>query len=232
MHGALARFSVVPCGVLNPSWYACMLAVGGPRNGPGTGADPFANLRSLPTATVDPMEIQRLWQEQQLRARQMVLQQQSVSAKSAASKTQREVRAWRGGDCLCPISGCSTCRPHIRSPASLFLQVHVGNLIPGAIGDVMLQQIFNTALGVRFPGSNVPGMEPVIKVNVHKDGRYAFVEMRTPEMATAAMDLNGQVWGVGEDGRSVSGEECKGCQGGVVERWPTGRIRIGTYRLR
>lgn len=75
-----------------------MLAVGGPRNGPGTGADPFANLRSLPTATVDPMEIQRLWQEQQLRARQMVLQQQSVSAKSAASKTQREVRArGRGG---------------------------------------------------------------------------------------------------------------------------------------
>lgn len=34
-------------------------------------------------------------QEQQLRARQMVLQQQAASATAAASKTQREVRAIR-----------------------------------------------------------------------------------------------------------------------------------------
>ena len=44
------------------------------------------------------------------------------------------------------------------------LQIYVGNLMPGAINEVMLTQIFNTALAVRFPGSNVPGMEPVIKV--------------------------------------------------------------------
>lgn len=135
-------------------------------NGPGTGADPFAAIRQPMPTTVDPLEIQRMWQEQQLRARQLVLQQQAVSAKSAASKTQREI--------------------------------YVGNLIPGAISDAMLQQIFNTALMVRFPGSSLPGMEPVIKVNIHKDGRYAFIEMRTPEMATAAMDLSGQVQFLGQ----------------------------------
>lgn len=36
-------------------------------------------------------------QEQQLRARQLVLQQQAASAVAAASKTQREVRFPRGG---------------------------------------------------------------------------------------------------------------------------------------
>lgn len=137
--------------------------MGGPRNGPGTGADPFANLRQ-PVASVDPAEIQRLWQEQQLRARQLVLQQQSLSARSAATKSQREI--------------------------------HVGNLVPGATSDLMLQQIFNTALGVRFPST--PGLDAVIKVNIHKDGRYAFIELRTPEMATAAMDLNGQVQFLGQ----------------------------------
>ena len=41
--------------------------------------------------------VQRMWQEQQLKARQMVLQQQAASAAQAASKTQREV-CW--GMCL------------------------------------------------------------------------------------------------------------------------------------
>ena len=36
-------------------------------------------------------------------------------------------------------------------------------------------------------------MEPTIKVNMHKDGRYAFVEFRTPDMATAAFGLSNQV---------------------------------------
>lgn len=43
--------------------------------------------------------------------------------------------------------------------------MYVGNLVPGAITEPMLTQIFNTALMVRFPGSNVPGTEPVIKVS-------------------------------------------------------------------
>lgn len=33
----------------------------------------------------------------------------------------------------------------------------------------------------------------MVSVNVHKDGRYAFVEFRSPEYATAALQLNGQV---------------------------------------
>lgn len=53
---------------------------------------------------------------------------------------------------------------------ALLLQVYVGNLVPGALNDSMLTQIFNTALMVRFPGSNVPGMEPVIKVRKGVDG--------------------------------------------------------------
>lgn len=32
-----------------------------------------------------------------------------------------------------------------------------------------------------------------MNVSVHTEGRYAFVELRTPEMATAALQLNGQV---------------------------------------
>lgn len=102
-----------------------------------------------------------MWQEQQLRARQLVLQQQAVSAKSVGSKTQREI--------------------------------YIGNLQQGAVTDTMLTQIFNTALQVRFPGATVPGMEPVVKTNLHSSGKYAFVELRNPDMATAALDLNGQV---------------------------------------
>ncbi|WPT11684.1 Splicing factor U2af large subunit B [Picochlorum sp. SENEW3] len=53
--------------------------------------DPFAALRSAAAGAVDPAEMARKMQEQQLRARQLVLQQQAVSAVKAASRTQREV---------------------------------------------------------------------------------------------------------------------------------------------
>jgi hypothetical protein len=33
----------------------------------------------------------------------------------------------------------------------------------------------------------------VVNVSVHTEGRYAFVELRTQEMATASLQLNGQV---------------------------------------
>jgi hypothetical protein len=32
---------------------------------------------------------------------------------------------------------------------------------------------------VRFPGSNTPGMEPVVRVNMHSSGKYAFIEFRS-----------------------------------------------------
>lgn len=58
--------------------------------GPGTGADPYAYMRQAIVPT-DPNAALRMWQEQQLKARQLVLQQQAASAAAAASKTQREV---------------------------------------------------------------------------------------------------------------------------------------------
>lgn len=39
------------------------------------------------------------------------------------------------------------------------------------------------------------GTEPVMNVSVHTEGRYAFVELRTSEMATASLQLNGQASG-------------------------------------
>ena len=61
------------------------------REPPITFHDPFAALRSQHTLSTDPAEMARQMQEQQLRARQLVLQQQAASAVAAASKTQREV---------------------------------------------------------------------------------------------------------------------------------------------
>lgn len=77
-------------------------------------------------------------------------------------------------------------------------QLYVGNLVPGAVNDMTLRQLFSSALTSVFPQAATPGMEPVISVNLHSDGRYAFVEFRTPEMATAALSLNGVVQLLGQ----------------------------------
>lgn len=39
----------------------------------------------------------------------------------------------------------------------------------------------------------VSGLDAVVNVSMHSEGRYSFVELRTPEMATAALQLSGQV---------------------------------------
>lgn len=72
-------------------------------------------------------------------------------------------------------------------------EVYVGGLIPGAITGEALRTLFNSALAVQFAGYLMPGMDPVINVNLHPEGKYAFVEFRAPEMATAALSLSGQV---------------------------------------
>lgn len=123
--------------------------------------DPFYYLRQSGPVPSDPQEALRLWQEQQLKSRQVVLAQQAASAAAAASKTQREV--------------------------------YVGNLMPGLVTEAALRQLFNSGLAAAFPGSNVPGLEPVASISMHSDGRYAFVELRTPEMATAALQLSSQI---------------------------------------
>lgn len=62
------------------------------------------------------------------------------------------------------------------------------------VSDMALRQLFNSALrAAGYPNSDRPGMEPVVSVSMHSDGRYAFVELRSPEMATTALQLSGQV---------------------------------------
>ncbi|PNW71153.1 hypothetical protein CHLRE_16g695450v5 [Chlamydomonas reinhardtii] len=135
-----------------------------PGAGPGSIQDPFYYLRqNVPT---DPAEAQRLWLEQQLKSRQMVLQQQAVSAAAASAKTQREL--------------------------------YIGNLVPGAVTDVALRQLFNATLLAAFPPTQPGEADPVANVNLHSEGRYAFVEFRSPEMATAALALNNQVQLLGQ----------------------------------
>lgn len=70
--------------------------------GPGTGSDPFANMRPASVAQQDPQAQLRMWQLQQLEARSMVLEQQAKSAATATSKTQREV--CRGVSVLGPFT--------------------------------------------------------------------------------------------------------------------------------
>lgn len=127
--------------------------------------DPFAALRTQ-TKAMDPAEMARQMQEQQLRARQLVLQQQAASAVAAASKTQREV--------------------------------YVGNLLPGLVTGDMLRTLFNSTMAAAFPDKIPTGMEAVVNVSVHTEGRYAFVELISSEMATAALQLNNQVQLLGQ----------------------------------
>lgn len=128
--------------------------------------DPFAKLRSAGagsgSATIDPATIARQMQEQQLRARQLVLQQQAASAVAAASKTQREV--------------------------------YVGNLVPGVVTESMLRQLFNATLQAAFPDHCVDGtQEPVIRINMAPEGKYCFIELLSSDMATACLQLTGQI---------------------------------------
>jgi len=108
----------------------------------------------------------RLWQEQMLKSRQLVLQQQAQSAAAAASKSQREL--------------------------------YVGNLAAGLVTEAALRQVFDSALMAAFPQAAVPGQQPVVNVNIHSDGRYGFIEFRSPDYATAALQLNGQVMLMGQ----------------------------------
>uniref|UniRef100_A0A383WCK0 RRM domain-containing protein n=1 Tax=Tetradesmus obliquus TaxID=3088 RepID=A0A383WCK0_TETOB len=121
--------------------------------------DPYAHLRSKVSS--DPAEAMRLWQEQMLKSRQLVLAQQAKSAVQQANKAQREL--------------------------------YIGNLTAGAVTEAMLGQVFDSALIAAFPQAAAPGQEPVCKVNIHSDGRYGFVEFRSPEYASAALQLNGQI---------------------------------------
>ena len=50
-----------------------------------------------------------------------------------------------------------------------------------------------------FPdGARTPG-EPCTSVSMHSEGRYAFVELKSSEMASAALQLSGQVQLLGQN---------------------------------
>ena len=68
----------------------------------------------------------------------------------------------------------------------------MGNLMAGLVTEDALRQLFNSTMRAAFPAQCPPGMEPVVSVSLHSEGRYAFVELRTPEMASAALQLSNQ----------------------------------------
>ena len=49
---------------------------------------------------------------------------------------------------------------------------------PHQVTDEQLKAIFNSALMAAFPGSNVPGMEPVVNINKNPEKPFAFIELR------------------------------------------------------
>ena len=80
-----------------------------------------------------------------------------------------------------------------------FLQIYVGNLVQGLVTEDALRQLFNSTMKAAFPEQQLPGVDPVVNVSMHSEGRYAFVELRSPEMASAALQLSGQVQLLGQN---------------------------------
>lgn len=67
-------------------------------------------------------------------------------------------------------------------------ELYVGNLAIGMVTEPMLRDFFNTAMKGLLPEeANVPA---VCNVWMAADMKYSFVEMRTPELATAAIALD------------------------------------------
>ncbi len=67
----------------------------------------------------------------------------------------------------------------------------MGNLAAGLVTPQILREFFDQSLVSIFEHFTAPGMLPVVRVDLGKDGKFAFVELRTPEMVTASLDLNG-----------------------------------------
>ena len=65
-------------------------------------------------------------------------------------------------------------------------------LLQGKVTEQSLRQLFDAALATAFPHI-AAGRPPVMNVAMHSEGRYAFVELASPEMATASLQLSGQL---------------------------------------
>jgi splicing factor U2AF subunit len=119
------------------------------------------------------------------------------------------------------------------------MQLYVGNLAAGLVTEAALRQVFDSALMAAFPQAAVPGQQPVVNVNIHSDGRYGFIEFRSPDYATAALQLNGQVMLMGQtlnigrpasyvDPSKVSGR--RGLLGGSTACWRVQESDIATIK--
>lgn len=51
------------------------------------------------------------------------------------------------------------------------MQLYIGNLVPGAVTDDMLRQVFDSALVAAFPQASAPGEEPVLKASAGRGHR-------------------------------------------------------------
>jgi splicing factor U2AF subunit len=66
-------------------------------------------------------------------------------------------------------------------------ELYIGNLTVHVVSAAMLQELFNGALATLQP----PGAPPAVaNVNVDSGGKFAFVELRTDELASAALMLD------------------------------------------
>lgn len=73
------------------------------------------------------------------------------------------------------------------------IKLTVLHCVQGKVTEQTLRQLFDEALSTTFPHLLTPGVKPCLSVAMHSEGRYAFVELATPEMATAALQLSGQL---------------------------------------
>jgi len=69
-------------------------------------------------------------------------------------------------------------------------ELYVGNIPLGTINNGGLKEFFDTAMEAAF-GADASGFKPVVKSEINANGTFAFVEFRTPELATSGLQLSG-----------------------------------------
>ena len=136
-------------------------------------ADPYAHLRAKAAAVnkLDPAERARQMKRAQLEARLELMKKQ---VRSEGGDFDSEEGIWK------------TLLGGIKQK-----EIYVGNLAIGQVQTVHLQELFNQSLAKAYPETAAPGCEAVTRINMHSEGKYAFVEFRTAEMATTSLFLDG-----------------------------------------
>jgi splicing factor U2AF subunit len=111
-----------------------------------------------------------LQQQQQQHLQQQMLQQQLILAQQKA------------------MAGLAAATQNQQGNTKKQREVYIGNLTIGVVNEQMLRQLFNGALSslVADPENN----PPVVSCQLDPTCRFAFVELRTEGLATAAMNLD------------------------------------------